>query len=98
VIAAESILPVIGVHINATPLNGLDSLLSNAQMRGGIPVETVIIEKWGAKNAGLLTVQILALADDELGSKLVKHRKQQAKTVELKSKKLKTPHVANFKG
>lgn len=98
VIAAESTLPVIGVPINSTPLNGLDSLLSTAQMPGGIPVATVSIGKWGAKNAGLLAVQILALADDKLAGQLVKYRKQQAKAVEQKSKKLDTPHAANFKG
>ena len=98
VIAAESTLPVIGVPINSTPLNGLDSLLSTAQMPGGIPVATVSIGKWGAKNAGLLAVQILALSNDKLASQLVKYRKQQAKAVEQKSKKLKTPYAANFKG
>ena len=98
VIAAESTLPVIGVPINSTPLNGLDSLLSTAQMPGGIPVATVSIGKWGAKNAGLLAVQILALSTDKLASQLVKYRKQQAKVVEQKSKKLQTPHAANFKG
>ena len=97
-LAAHTPLPVIGVPINSTPLNGLDSLLSTAQMPGGIPVATVSIGKWGAKNAGLLAIQILALADDKLASQLVKYRKQQAKAVELKSKKLKTPHAANFKG
>ena len=98
VIAAESTLPVIGVPINSTPLNGLDSLLSTAQMPGGIPVATVSIGKWGAKNAGLLAVQILALSNDKLASQLVKYRKQQAKAVEQKSKKLETPHAANVKG
>lgn len=98
VIAAESTMPVIGVPIDSTPLNGLDSLLSTAQMPGGIPVATVSIGKWGAKNAGLLAVQILAVADDKLANQLVKYRKQQAKAVEQKSKKLKTPHAANFKG
>ena len=98
VIAAESTLPVIGVPINSTPLNGLDSLLSTAQMPGGIPVATVSIGKWGAKNAGLLAVQILALSNDKIASQLIKYRKQQAKAVEQKSKKLETPHAANFKG
>ena len=98
VIAAESTLPVIGVPINSTPLNGLDSLLSTAQMPGGIPVATVSIGKWGAKNAGLLAVQILALSNDKLASQLIKYRKQQAKAVEQKSKKLETPYAANFKG
>ena len=97
-IAAESTLPVIGVPLNSTPLNGLDSLLSTAQMPRGIPVATVSIGKWGAKNAGFLAVQILALADDKVASQLVKYRKQQAKAVELKSKNLKAPHAANFKG
>jgi len=97
VVAAESTLPVIGVPINSTPLNGLDSILSTAQMPGGVPVATVSIGKPGAKNAGLLAVQILALADDKLAGALVKYRKQQAKAVELKSKNLKTPHAANFK-
>ena len=98
VVAAESTLPVIGVPINSTPLNGLDSILSTAQMPGGIPVATVSIGKRGAKNAGLLAVQILALADEKLASQLVKYRKQQAKAVEQKSQKLKTPHASNFKG
>ena len=97
VVAAESTLPVIGVPINSTPLNGLDSILSTAQMPGGIPVATVSIGKWGAKNAGLLSVQILALADEKLATKLVKYRKEQAKVVEKKSQKLKTPYAANFK-
>ena len=98
VIAAESTLPVIGVPINSTPLNGLDSLLSTAQMPEGISIATVRVGKWGAKNAVLLAVQILALADEKLASQLVKYKKQQAKAVELKSKKLKTPHATNFKG
>ena len=75
VIAAESTLPVIGVPLNSTPLNGLDSLLSTAQMPEGISIATVRVGKWGAKNSGLLTVQILALADDKLASQLVKYRK-----------------------
>jgi phosphoribosylcarboxyaminoimidazole (NCAIR) mutase len=67
-------------------------------MPGGIPVATVSIGKWGAKNAGLLAVQILALSNNKVASQLVKYRKQQAKAVEQKSKKLETPHAANFKG
>lgn len=98
VVAAETHLPVIGVPIDATPLNGLDSLLSTAQMPGGVPVAAVSIGKPGAKNAGLLAVQILAVADDKLAGKLVKYKKDQAKAVEQKSKKLKTSHAANFKG
>jgi phosphoribosylaminoimidazole carboxylase PurE protein len=98
VVAAETHLPVIGVPIDATPLNGLDSLLSTAQMPGGIPVATVSIGKPGAKNAGLLAVQILALSDEKLTATLLKYKKDQAKAVAQKSKKLKTKHAANFKG
>jgi phosphoribosylamine--glycine ligase len=98
VVAAETQLPVIGVPINATPLNGLDSLLSTAQMPGGVPVATVSIGKPGAKNAGLLAVQILALSDAKLAEQLTKYKKDQARAVAQKSKKLKTSHVTNFKG
>jgi phosphoribosylaminoimidazole carboxylase PurE protein len=98
VVAAETHLPVIGVPIDATPLNGLDSLLSTAQMPGGIPVATVSIGKPGAKNAGLLAIQILALSDEKLTATLLKYKKDQAKAVAQKSKKLKTKHAANFKG
>lgn len=97
VVAAESHIPVIGVPIESV-LNGLDSLLSTAQMPGGIPVATVSIGKAGAKNAGLLAVQILALSDGDLSGRLQKYKKDQAKAVALKSKKLNTIHVANFKG
>ena len=96
VVAAESTLPVIGVPIDSTPLNGLDSILSTAQMPGGIPVATVSIGKWGAKNAGLLAVQILALADEKLASKLIKYRKQQAKAVEQKKPKTKNTSCRKF--
>ncbi len=97
VVAAETQIPVIGVPIDSTPLNGLDSLLSTAQMPGGVPVATVSIGKPGAKNAGLLAVQILALSDNKLARQLTKYKKDQAKAVAQKSKKLKTNHVANFK-
>ena len=97
VVAAETQLPVIGVPIDSV-LNGLDSLLSTAQMPGGVPVATVSIGKAGAKNAGLLAVQILALSDNNLAGLLTKHRKNQAQAVAQKSKKLNTKHVANFKG
>ena len=98
VVAAETHLPVIGVPIDSTPLNGLDSLLSTAQMPGGVPVAAVSIGKPGAKNAGLLAVQILALSDAKLTDSLIKYKKDQAKAVAQKSKKLKTSHAANFKG
>ncbi len=91
VIAAESILPVIGVPITSA-LSGLDSLLSTVQMPGGVPVATVAIGKTGAKNAGILAVQMLALDNAALSKKLVQFKKDQAKAVERKSRNLQTKH------
>jgi 5-(carboxyamino)imidazole ribonucleotide mutase len=71
VMAAKSLLPVIGVPINAS-LDGLDSLLATVQMPTGIPVATVAVD--GAVNAALLAVAILALGDDELREKLAQYR------------------------
>jgi phosphoribosylaminoimidazole carboxylase PurE protein len=70
VIASQTTVPVIGVPIDATSLNGLDALLSTIQMPGGIPVATMAIGKAGAKNAALLAIRILALSDDALKKKL----------------------------
>lgn len=69
-VAANTILPVIGVPVQSQALNGLDSLLSIVQMPGGVPVATVAIGKAGAINAGLLAAQILATEDAELAGKL----------------------------
>ena len=98
VVAAESTLPVIGVPINSTPLNGLDSLLSTAQMPGGVPVATMAIGKPGARNAGILAAQILALTDENLNSRLLKYKKEQAKEVERKSKNLKSSNAGKNPG
>lgn len=65
-VAAQTVLPVIGVPLNATPLSGLDALLATAQMPPGVPVATMAIGAWGMHNAALLAVQILATADDAL--------------------------------
>src|SRR5437016_10955846 len=73
VIAAESTLPVIGVPIPSTALQGMDSLLATVQMPAGIPVATVAIGKAGATNAGILAAQMLALSDPELARKLRAH-------------------------
>jgi 5-(carboxyamino)imidazole ribonucleotide mutase len=89
VIAAHTILPVIGVPIPATSLNGLDSLLATVQMPAGIPVGTVAIGKPGATNAGILAAQIIGLADATIAKKLVEHKEKLAQGVEEKSKKLK---------
>src|SRR3989441_4113870 len=88
VIAAHTTLPVIGVPIPSTSLNGLDSLLATVQMPAGIPVATVAIGKPGATNAGILAAQILATADPALAEKLQSHKEKLAKGVEEKSRKL----------
>src|SRR6201993_4674371 len=69
VIAAETTLPVIGVPIPSSSLQGLDSLLATVQMPAGIPVATVAIGKAGATNAGILAAQMLALSDPEIAKK-----------------------------
>jgi len=92
VVAAETILPVIGVPIGSSPLQGFDSLLSTAQMPGGVSVATMAIGKAGAKNAGLLAVQILALSDANLTRKMEQYKKDMAKEVEAKNRKLQAEH------
>src|SRR5690348_11876353 len=81
VIAAKTILPVIGVPMPATTLNGLDSLLSIVQMPKGVPVATMAIGKAGAANAGLFAIAILALGRAELAEQLVKWRAARAQEV-----------------
>jgi phosphoribosylaminoimidazole carboxylase PurE protein len=89
VIAAHTTLPVIGVPIPSTSLNGMDSLLATVQMPAGIPVATVAIGNPGATNAGILAAQILAIADSEIAKKLDAHKQKLAQGVEEKSRKLK---------
>ncbi|MFQ5480008.1 MAG: 5-(carboxyamino)imidazole ribonucleotide mutase [Thermodesulfobacteriota bacterium] len=81
VVTSHSILPVIGVPINASPLNGLDALLSTVQMPGGMPVATVSIGKAGAKNAAILAAEILATGDKTLKPKLRRYRARLSKAV-----------------
>jgi 5-(carboxyamino)imidazole ribonucleotide mutase len=88
VIASQTTLPVIGIPINATALNGLDALLSTVQMPGGIPVATMAIGKAGAKNSALFAARILAVENKELSAKLSAYIKKMAKDVEKKQKKL----------
>ncbi len=90
VIAAESTLPVIGVPMPSSSLQGLDALLATVQMPAGIPVATVAIGKAGATNAGILAAQILALSDPELAKKMAAHKEKLARGVEEKSRKLKS--------
>ncbi|HQP41067.1 MAG TPA: 5-(carboxyamino)imidazole ribonucleotide mutase [Smithella sp.] len=88
VIASQTPLPVIGVPIDATALNGLDALLSTVQMPGGIPVATMAIGKAGAKNAALFAVRMLALDDKTLEKKLRDYIRKIAKDVEKKQENL----------
>jgi 5-(carboxyamino)imidazole ribonucleotide mutase len=90
VIAAETTLPVIGVPMPSSSLQGLDSLLATVQMPAGIPVATLAIGKAGATNAGILAAQILALGDEGLARKMRQHKQKLAKTVEEKSASLKS--------
>lgn len=88
VVAAHTIVPVIGVPIDSSALKGLDSILSTVQMPGGIPVATMAIGKGGAFNAGMLAVEILALSSGALRKKLLAYRVKLEKQVAEKDRKL----------
>jgi len=88
VLAAHTTLPVIGVPIDASALQGLDALLSTVQMPPGIPVATVTIGKAGARNAGILAAQMLSISDPGLAERLENFKKEMAAQVEQKAKKL----------
>jgi len=90
VIAAETTLPVIGVPMPSSSLQGLDALLATVQMPAGIPVATLAIGKAGATNAGILAAQILALGDPAIAKKVAAHKEKLARGVEEKSNKLKS--------
>ena len=85
VIASKTILPIIGIPIDSSPLKGMDSLLSTVQMPGGIPVATMAIGRAGAKNAAILAVQILALKSPQLREALKGYRKRLEQEVEEKA-------------
>ena len=70
-VAANTILPVVGIPLDSSPLNGMDALLSTVMMPSGVPVATVTVGKAGAKNAAILAVQILGVSDAELREKLI---------------------------
>ena len=89
VIAAHTSIPVIGVPIPSTSLQGMDSLLATVQMPAGIPVATVAIGKPGATNAAILAAQILGLSSEPLTKKLAAHKEKLANSVDEKSRKLK---------
>ena len=81
VLAAETSLPVIGVPIASSPLTGWDALLSTVQMPAGVPVATMAVGKAGARNAAILAVQILAVADNKLQDRLEHYKEELAEKV-----------------
>lgn len=83
VVASYTTLPVIGVPVNASPLNGMDALLATVQMPSGIPVATMAIN--GAKNAALFAVEVLAMADVALADQMKAYREKLAKEVDEKA-------------
>jgi 5-(carboxyamino)imidazole ribonucleotide mutase len=85
-VASLTHLPVLGVPVESKALKGMDSLLSIAQMPGGVPVGTLAIGKAGAKNAGLLAASIIALQDKEVSKRLKKWREAQTKAVKISPK------------
>lgn len=91
-VAANTVLPVIGIPVSAKKLDGLDALLSTVQMPSGIPVATVAID--GAKNAAILAMQILALSDKELSDRLKEDRQKSSETVLAKNAKIEQQYNA----
>ncbi len=81
VVAAHTVLPVIGVPIETKSLGGLDSLLSTVQMPAGIPVASMAIGKAGARNAAILAMEILGVSDKKIHDRLVSHKKEMRKKV-----------------
>jgi phosphoribosylaminoimidazole carboxylase PurE protein len=94
VVAAHTTLPVIGVPLPSSSLQGLDSLLSTVQMPRGVPVATVAIGKSGAQNAAILAAQILATANPDLRARLRRHKEDMARKVIEKNRALKDRPVA----
>lgn len=88
VIAAHTILPVIGVPIDSSPLEGIDALYSTVQMPPGIPVATMAVGKAGAKNAAIFAAQIMAVKDKKIVRVLKAYKKKMAGDVEKKAKKI----------
>jgi phosphoribosylaminoimidazole carboxylase PurE protein len=88
VMAASTVLPVIGVPLSSSPLAGFDSLLATVQMPSGVPVSTMALN--GAHNAAILAIQILALSDSELTAKLINYKKTLDEGVTEKNRRLKS--------
>jgi 5-(carboxyamino)imidazole ribonucleotide mutase len=87
-VAANTVKPVIGIPVDAGPLQGFDALLSTVQMPGGIPVASVAIGKAGAKNSAYLAAQILALSDEDLAARLRQERVDNVATIQKKDQAL----------
>lgn len=87
-VAGLTLRPVIGIPLDSGPLQGMDALLSTVQMPGGIPVATVAVGKPGAKNAGYLAAQVLALSDEGLAQRLRQDRQENAESVIAKDQQL----------
>lgn len=89
VLASHTILPVIGVPVDSSPLKGIDALLSTSMMPAGVPVATMGIGTAGATNAAVLAAQILARSDPALAQRLKDYKKQMAQRVEERDRELK---------
>jgi 5-(carboxyamino)imidazole ribonucleotide mutase len=87
-VSALTVKPVIGIPIDAGPLDGMDALLSTVMMPAGIPVATVAIGKAGAKNAGYLAAQMIALSDPALAQRLRDDREENSRAVQAKDAEL----------
>jgi 5-(carboxyamino)imidazole ribonucleotide mutase len=88
VMAASTTLPVVGVPMATSTLNGLDALLATVQMPGGIPVATMAIDKAGAVNAAIFAAEIIGLSDAGIAAKLIAHKEELAKSVAEKNARL----------
>jgi len=87
-VAAKTTLPVLGVPLNSTSLNGLDALLATVQMPAGVPVATFAVGQAGARNAALFAIQMLSTTRKKLADKLALYQQEMAKKVELKDRNL----------
>lgn len=94
VIAANTTLPVIGVPMGSSSLNGLDALLATVQMPAGIPVGTMAIDKAGAVNAAIFAAEILGTSDSNIAQKLIEHKQELARSVAEKNVRLREQMAA----
>lgn len=88
VVASCTTLPIVAVPLAATPLNGMDALLATVQMPPGVPVASMALDKWGATNAGIFAVQILATADEGLRQLLAEYKAEMAKSMAEKNARM----------